>query len=91
MYILISQDKAITTDGILGIFDLDNTTVSKASREYINYAEKSGECETVSFDLPKSFIVKVTGGKREIYITVFNKHCFQKIKARLNKFYSDFV
>ena len=47
MYILISQDKAITTDGILGIFDLDNTTVSKASREYINYAEKSGECETV--------------------------------------------
>ena len=55
MYILISQDKAITTDGILGIFDLDNTTVSKASREYINYAEKSGDCETVSFDLPKSF------------------------------------
>lgn len=41
MYILISQDKAITTDGILGIFDLDNTTVSKASREYINYAEKA--------------------------------------------------
>ena len=69
MYILISQDKAITTDGILGIFDLDNTTVSKASREYINYAEKSGESETVSFDLPKSFIVKVTGGKRKVYIS----------------------
>lgn len=45
MYILISQDKAITTDGILGIFDLDNTTVSKASREYINYAEKSGSAK----------------------------------------------
>ena len=69
MYLLISQDKAITTDGILGIFDLDNTTVSKASREYINYAEKSGESETVSFDLPKSFIVKVTGGKRKVYIS----------------------
>ena len=35
MYILISQDKAITTDGILGIFDLDNTTVSKIGRAHV--------------------------------------------------------
>lgn len=81
MYILISQDKAITTDGILGIFDLDNTTVSKASREYINYAEKSGESETVSFDLPKSFIVKVTGGKRKVYISPFSTSTvFKRLK-----------
>lgn len=78
MYILISQDKAITTDGILGIFDLDNTTVSKASREYINYAEKSGDCETVSFDLPKSFIVKVTGGKRKYIYHRFQQALFSK-------------
>ena len=72
MYILISQDKAITTDGILGIFDLDNTTVSKASRE---------ECETVSFDLPKSFIVKVTGGKRKVYISPFSTSTvFKRLK-----------
>ncbi len=84
MYILISQDKAITTDGILGIFDLDNTTVSKASREYINYAEKSGECETVSFEFAEILYSKGNGRqKKSIYITVFNKHCFQKIKARL--------
>ena len=81
MYILISQDKAITTDGILGIFDLDNTTVSKASREYINYAEKSGECETVSFDLSKSFIVKVMGGKRKVYISPFSTSTvFKRLK-----------
>lgn len=84
MYILISQEKAITTDGILGIFDLDNTTVSKASREYINYAEKSKECETVSYDLPKSFVVKVKDGQRKVYISPFlTSTIFKRLKQKI--------
>ena len=58
MYLNIGQDTVITDKNILGIFDLDNTTVSKSTREYINTASKNGECITVSIEeLPKSFIV----------------------------------
>ena len=58
MYLNIGQDTVISDKNILGIFDLDNTTVSKSTREYINTASKNGECITVSIEeLPKSFIV----------------------------------
>ncbi len=82
MYIEIGQDTVITDKNILGIFDLDNTTVSKATREYINTASKKGECITVSLEeLPKSFIVTVEKDERKIYISPFNTSTiFKRIK-----------
>ena len=36
---------------------MDTSTVSKNTREYLKKSEKSGDVVTVSYDLPKSFIV----------------------------------
>lgn len=69
MYLQLGQDTVIRTENIIGIFDLDNTTVQKGTRDYLNTAEKMGETKYVSFDLPKSFVVTEKNGKREIYIT----------------------
>ena len=82
MYLNIGQDTVITNKNILGIFDLDNTTVSKATREYINTASKNGECVTVSIEeLPKSFIVVAENNKKEIYISPLNTSTiFKRIK-----------
>ena len=82
MYLNIGQDSVITDKNILGIFDLDNTTVSKSTREYINTASKNGECITVSIEeLPKSFIVVAENNKKEIYISPLNTSTiFKRIK-----------
>jgi hypothetical protein len=82
MYLNIGQDTVITDKNILGIFDLDNTTVSKSTREYINTASKNGECITVSIEeLPKSFIVVAENNKKEIYISPLNTSTiFKRIK-----------
>ncbi len=82
MYLNIGQDTVITDKNILGIFDLDNTTVSKSTREYINTASKNGECITVSIEeLPKSFIVVAEDNKKEIYISPLNTSTiFKRIK-----------
>ncbi len=82
MYLNIGQDTVITDKNILGIFDLDNTTVSKSTREYINTASKNGECITVSIEeLPKSFIVVAKNNKKEIYISPLNTSTiFKRIK-----------
>ena len=69
MYLQLGQDTVIMTENIIGIFDLDNTTVQKGTRDYLNAAEKKGETKYVSFDLPKSFVVTQKQGKREIFIT----------------------
>lgn len=82
MYLELGQETVITDKNILGIFDLDNTTVSKATREYINTASKNGECITVSFEeLPKSFVVIDDGTEQKIYISPFNTSTiFKRIK-----------
>lgn len=72
MYLQIGTEDFIKTEDIIGIFDLDNTTVNKASRDYLNYAEKTGEVKTVSYDLPKSFIVTLEKGKRKVYISPYS-------------------
>ena len=57
MYLHLGQNTVITTQEIVGFFDMDNTTVSKTTRDFLEQAEKSGRVKYVSYDLPKSFIV----------------------------------
>ncbi len=70
MYLHLGMDKVITFDDIIGIFDLDTTTVSKNTRDFLAKAEKAGIVENVCYDLPKSFIVcKTTDGENKVYIS----------------------
>ncbi len=70
MYLHLGMDKVITFDEIIGIFDLDTTTVSKNTRNYLAKAEKDGIVENVCYDLPKSFIVcRDKNGKDKVYIS----------------------
>lgn len=58
MYLHLGQETIVDTKDIVGIYDMDTSTVSKWSREYLNQAEKEGRVVNVSFfDLPKSFII----------------------------------
>ncbi|MBE6783948.1 MAG: DUF370 domain-containing protein [Ruminococcaceae bacterium] len=70
MYLHLGQETVVIQDDIVGIFDLDNTTVSKATRDYLTLAEKEKRVTNVSFELPKTFIL--TNNKKEgsrIYIS----------------------
>ena len=85
MYLNIGQDTVIIDKDILGIFDLDNTTVSKSTKEYINTSSKNNECVTVSFEeLPKSFIVTTENEEKKIYISPLNTSTiFKRIKSQI--------
>ena len=57
MYIHIGQDTVIVDEEIIGIFDMENTTVMKSTVDYLNKAEKDGSVNNVApFELPKSFV-----------------------------------
>lgn len=73
------MDKVITFDDIIGIFDLDTTTVSKNTRNYLSKAEKDGIVENVCYDLPKSFIVcRNKKGEDKVYIAQISSTTLQK-------------
>ena len=57
MYLHLGQDTVVKNDSVIGIFDMDTSTVSKPTREFLNIAEKQGRVVNVSYELPKSFVV----------------------------------
>ncbi len=57
MYLHLGQNTVIPEKSIIGIFDLDHTTVSKHTRNYLTKAQKENRVVNVSMELPKSFLV----------------------------------
>ena len=78
MYIPIGSDMAVRDRSILGIFDLDNTTCSKHTRNFLAEAEKNGQVVTVSDDLPKSFLLTSEYGMERVYLCQFNAATLEK-------------
>ena len=79
LFLHVGQDVLVDRRDIVGIFDLDTTTVSKISRDYLTWAEKKGEAVTVSGELPKSFVVCVDEkGKNTVYISQISSATLKK-------------
>jgi len=57
MFIHLGQDIAVLRKDIIGIFDLDTSTNSKRTRDYLAEAELKGDVVTITNELPKTFIV----------------------------------
>ena len=57
MYLHLGQNVVVPETSVVGIFDLDNTTGSKITKEFLRLAEKAGRIISVSDELPNSFIV----------------------------------
>ena len=58
MYLHAGNNKNIREKNIIGIFDIENSTISDLTKKYLSDAEKRGEVEYADIgELPKSFIV----------------------------------
>ena len=69
MYLHLGQDTVVRDCDIIGIFDLDITTQSIRTRNYLNTVEKRGEVRYVTEDLPKSFVVAGQRASQRVYIS----------------------
>lgn len=86
MYLHLGQETIIRESDIIGIFDLDNTTVSKKTREYLNKAEKEGKVTAVSYELPKSFVICCDGKKESVYLSQLSPATLKKRSSAKMKF-----
>ena len=57
MYLHLGQEVVVRHRDIIGVFDMDNTTISPHTRDFLHQAELRGDVTYVSMDLPKSFTV----------------------------------
>ncbi len=82
MYLYIGNDIVINTNDIIGIFDSDNTTVSKETRKFLNLSESGGRIINASSDIPKSFIIcrDRKSGEKITYLCQLSPATLQKRK-----------
>ena len=85
MYLHIGSDCMIHSNDIVGIFDFDNTTTSKITREFLSETEKENFIINVSEeDLPKSFILTDYIGTSRVYISPISSATLLKRLSSMN-------
>lgn len=77
MYLSIGNDMAVRASSVVGIFDLDNTTVTPRGREFLAKAEQAGQVVPCD-ELPKSFVLTVEYGFPRVYLTALNASTLEK-------------
>ena len=68
MYLHLGNDVVVSETSVVGIFDIENTSISKYTKEYLAAAQKENKVIYVTDDLPKSFVVCRDGDKTTVYI-----------------------
>ena len=77
MYLSIGNDMAVREKSIIGIFDLDNTSTSKRTREFLEKAEQDGEIIPCD-DLPKSFLLTSEYGFNRVRLLSLSSATLEK-------------
>lgn len=57
MYLHLGAEIIVKNSDIIGIFDMDNTTINKSTRNFLAKCEKNKEVVNVSYELPKTFVL----------------------------------
>ena len=57
MYLHLGRDYVLNDRDVIGIFNLETTTISPRGREFLNYAQKNGAVVSLSDELPQSYVL----------------------------------
>lgn len=79
MYLFLGGNCTVKKDDVIGIFDIEECSVSRTTADFLNACQKRGGVVSVSDDMPKAFVVC----SDSTYITnvsnaTLNKRCFEK-------------
>ena len=86
MYLHLGSDVVVSQSEVIAILDLDTTSVSKITRQFLNTMQKSAKVIEVSkYDLPKSYVLCGKKDKFHIYISPLSAQTLYKRAAGMFK------
>lgn len=79
LFLHLGNETTVKKDEIIGIFDIEECSVSRITADFLNASQKQGRVVSVSNDMPKAFVVCAD----KTYITnvsnsTLNKRCTEK-------------
>ena len=69
MYIHLGRDYVLNDRDVIGIFNLETTTISPRGREFLNDAQKNGAVVSLSDELPQSYVLADGGVVDTVYLS----------------------
>jgi extracellular matrix regulatory protein B len=84
MFLHIGGDVVVPIKNVIAIFDMETTTLSKDTKEFLRVAEEEGFISSISNDIPKSFIITEADKKSKIYLSPISSVTLQKRSAYLD-------
>lgn len=81
MYLHLGENTVVRTDNIIGIFDMDTSTISKWTKDYLSNATKNKRVINVSMELPKSFVVCNESNEIKVYVSQISSQTLMKRKS----------
>ena len=69
MFLHLGSDVVVNMADVIAILDLDVTSTSKITREFLAVAEDEGFVVNVSEDLPKSFVITEIDKKSRVFVS----------------------
>lgn len=78
MYLHMGGDYIVNRRDIIGVFDIDNSTVSNITKEYLRKKEKEGRVLAIGKNMPKSFIIIEKSDDIFIYISSLSPYTLKK-------------
>lgn len=70
MYLHLGKNTVVRIDSIVAVFDLDNSSQSYLTRDYLRHADQNGQIVNISEDLPKSFVIcRTSNGGQTVYLS----------------------
>lgn len=57
MYVSLGNDVSVLKSDIIGVFDIEKTSVVKSVNDFLGYCQRNNRIYYVSLEMPKSFVV----------------------------------
>lgn len=84
MYLHLGYETVVNTKNIISIMDLESSSISKNTREFLKIVEEEGFVKNVSEEIPKTFVVCEEKGQSVVYITnISSKTLAGRIKGNM--------
>ena len=86
MFLHVGNNRNIRIRDVVGIFDMDNATVSSVTRRFLSGNQKKNLVESVAEEIPKSFVLYRDGEQYKICFYRKKYLCKRKACGKENRY-----
>lgn len=78
MFLHLGGNTVVALADVVAIFDIESTTISRETREFLRVQEEEGFVTSVSDDIPKAFVVTENSKGIKVYLTSISSATLHK-------------